>query len=312
MATHTETKREAVVAAFHSHAEAQRAVRDLKDAGFTDDQIGIASQDREGTYQEQTEGSKAEEGAATGAAVGLGTGALWGLGIAAGVLPAIGPVIAGGTLAAIIASAAGTALAGGLIGALVGYGIPEEEAEFYQHELEQGRTIVTVKATGAEADRARRILDESNAYDFERRETDYAHNPQAAERMDAEGRLVARKEILDVDKHTEEAGEARVRKEVHTDTQRVEVPVQREELVVERTPLHGEEGGEIGVGTTEEERIPLKQEEVDVSKRTVGKEAVKVGKRTVTDTQPVEEQVREEEIVVEEDPTLRDRPNRPR
>lgn len=312
MSTHTDTKREAVVAAFHSHAEAEQAVRELKENGFTEEQIGVASQDPEGRYQPQTEeGSKAEEGATTGAAVGLGAGALWGLGIAAGVLPAIGPVIAGGTLAAIIASAAGTAVAGGLIGALVGYGIPEEEAEFYHRELEQGRTIVTVKASGVEAERARRILDQANAYDFERRETEFARNPEAQERMDAEGRLVARQEVLDVDKHTE-TGEARVRKEVHADTQRLEVPVEREELVVERTPLHGEEGGAIGTETSEEERIPLREEQVDVSKRTVGKEAVKVGKRTVTDTQPVEEQVREEDIVVEEDPTMRDRPNRPR
>ena len=95
---------ETLIAAFHSHAEAQRAVRELRAAGFTDQEIGIAAHDKEGSYQDQTEGNKAGEGAAAGATVGLGAGALWGLGIVAGVLPAIGPVIAGGALAAIAAS----------------------------------------------------------------------------------------------------------------------------------------------------------------------------------------------------------------
>lgn len=163
--------RDTVVAAFRSHTEAQKAVRDLTSAGFTDDQIGVASRDHEGTYAEQTqEGNMAPEAAATGAVAGLGAGALWGLGIVAGVLPAIGPVIAGGALAAIAASAAGTAAAGSLIGALIGMGIPEDEANYYHSEFEQGRTIVTVKCGAARCDEAKRILDTSNAYDFARRE----------------------------------------------------------------------------------------------------------------------------------------------
>ena len=52
-------------------------------------------------------------------------------------------------------------------------------------------------------------------------------------------------------------------------------------------------------GETEEERITLREEEVDVSKRTVAKEAVAVGKRTVTGTETVDANLKEEEIVVE-------------
>lgn len=193
------TDRNLVVAAFHTHAEAQQAVRDLRTAGFAEDRVGLASQDREGTFQEQTEGSKAGEGAVAGAAVGLGAGALWGLGIVAGALPAIGPVIAGGALAAIAASAAGTAAAGGLIGALVGLGIPEHEAQYYHGEFEQGRTIVTVRATGADAIQARQILDHANAYDYARRESDFARNPMAAERLDSEGKLVPRRDVATSD-----------------------------------------------------------------------------------------------------------------
>ena len=302
-ATHTgdHTDRETVVGVFHTHREAQQAVNRLKDAGFDDDQIGLASQDQEGTYAEQTEGNMAEEGAVAGAATGLGAGALWGLGIVAGALPAIGPVIAGGALAAIAASAAGTAAAGGLIGALVGLGIPEEEADYYHREFESGRTIVTVKSGTARYAEARRILDGSNAYDYHRRETQHATDAQADQRMDADGKMVAREEVLDVDKHAHKAGEASVRKEVHTENVQVEVPVQREELVIERTDLHGQETGAITGTGTQEERIVLNEEEVDVNKKTVAKEAVAVGKKTVTGTETVSANLKEEEIVVEQD-----------
>ena len=186
--------RETVVGVFHTQAEAQAAVRDLKAAGFTDGQIGIAAQDREGSYSNQTSGTMAEEGAVAGAATGLGAGALWGLGIVAGVLPAIGPVIAGGALAAIAASAAGTAIAGGLVGGLIGLGLPEEEADYYHREFESGRTIVTVRA-GQDWERAVRILDAANSYDYDRRESDFAANAAATERLDYNGNLVPRRDL---------------------------------------------------------------------------------------------------------------------
>ncbi len=297
--TNTRTDPETVVAVFHSHSEAQAAVRDLKAAGFTDEQIGVAAKDLDGSHQEHTEGNMAGKVATAGAVGGLGAGALWGLGIVAGVLPAIGPVIAGGALAAIAASAAGTAAAGGLIGALIGLGIPEEEAEYYESELNSGRTVVTVKAGAGKYDKARRILDDSNAYDYDRRESDYASNAESAQRVNTDGKMVARKELVDVDKHTKQAGTASIRKEVTTDTKHIEVPVQREELVVQRTDMHGKATGPITGHGSSEERITLTEEEVDVNKRTVAKEAVNVGKKTVTDHKTVKADLKDEKIVVD-------------
>src|SRR5688572_17805396 len=86
------------VGVFQNHEDARKAIRALKDAGFTDDQIGVASSNREAlrsTDEDDAEGNYAGEGAAAGLATGAGLGALWGLGILAGVLPAIGPAIAG-------------------------------------------------------------------------------------------------------------------------------------------------------------------------------------------------------------------------
>jgi hypothetical protein len=129
---------------------AREAVRALKQAGFADDQIGVASPHAGGHAEGLA--AHAAEGALAGAATGAGAGALWALGIAAGVLPGIGPVIAGGLLASVLASAAGGAVVAGLAGTLVGLGLPEEEARYYEDQFLQGRTIVTVQAEGRAAE----------------------------------------------------------------------------------------------------------------------------------------------------------------
>ncbi len=170
----TTQNRDVVLGVFNDPADAQRAVADLKAAGFNDDQIGVALRDsRTGVSSTSTPGqediggemsSRTATGAAAGAATGAGLGGLWALGIAAGVLPAIGPVIAGGVLASILASAAAGAVAGGLFGALVGLGIPEEEAQYYDEQFRSGRTIVTVRSSNRSSEAAS-ILRRNGAYD---------------------------------------------------------------------------------------------------------------------------------------------------
>src|SRR4051794_19389446 len=139
--TKATTQRSTVVGVFNSRADAERAVADLKRAGFREDEISLVGKDdRGGTAGE---GNKAGTGAATGAAVGAGAAALTSLGITFGIIPVIGPVLALGPIAAALLSAAGGAAAGGLIGALVGMGIPEHEAKYYEGELQAGRYLVT-------------------------------------------------------------------------------------------------------------------------------------------------------------------------
>jgi outer membrane lipoprotein SlyB len=67
------------------------------------------------------------------------------LGIAAGVLPALGPVVAGGLLIELAASAWAGAAAGMLAGALVGLGVSDEEAAYYDAEFRKGHTILVVQ-----------------------------------------------------------------------------------------------------------------------------------------------------------------------
>ena len=79
----------------------------------------------------------------------------------AGLVPGIGPALAGGTLAALLSSAAAGAAAAGVAGALVGLGIPEKDATYYESEYRAGRTIVTVH--GPKSGAARAILDQHGA-----------------------------------------------------------------------------------------------------------------------------------------------------
>ena len=145
----TTEQRSTVVGAFEDRRQADAAVEELRQAGFREDQIGVAGHRVEGQTPEAPtaeQGTHRDPGVAAGALAGAGLGGLVGLGITAGIIPAIRPVTAGGTLATILATAAGGAAIGGLVGALTGAGLPEEEARYYQGELEAGRTIVTVKA----------------------------------------------------------------------------------------------------------------------------------------------------------------------
>src|SRR5512147_2887087 len=101
MATITE-QRSTVVGVFEDRHQADAAVSELRHAGFREDQIGVAVRRAEGEKETTAaeKGTHWETGAATGALAGAGVGGLVGLGIMAGAIPAIGPVIAGGTLAA--------------------------------------------------------------------------------------------------------------------------------------------------------------------------------------------------------------------
>jgi hypothetical protein len=173
-------QRATVIGAFSDRAKAQAAVQDLRQAGFRNEQIGIASRSDTATsaltheqFKERTgpgDGTSThwEEGVGVGAAAGAATGVGLGLAVAAGLIPGIGQVILGGTLAAILASAGTGAAAGAVIGGLVGLGIPEEEAAYYEGEVRTGRTVVTVRAD-ERANDAWAILTRHGAYDYERR-----------------------------------------------------------------------------------------------------------------------------------------------
>jgi uncharacterized protein (TIGR02271 family) len=96
-----------------------------------------------------------------------------------------------------------------------------------------------------------------------------------------------------------EAGAMKVRKRVRTDREQIEVPTKHEEVTVERVPVEGE-ASEAQIGE-DEVSVPVTEEEVVVDKRAVAKEEIRLRKDVVEDTETVEEDVRREEIEVEDD-----------
>jgi hypothetical protein len=163
----TTTKCNTTVGVFATRAAADKAIAELKKAGYRDDQIGLVAKNTSGkTVKRDGSGAQetnAGEGAAIGAAAGAVGGAAVGAGILAGVIPVIGPVLAIGTLGTILLNAAGGAAIAGVAGALVGWGIPEEDAKFYESQVQAGRYLVTVEC--GQGDDARNLLSRHGGYD---------------------------------------------------------------------------------------------------------------------------------------------------
>ena len=111
-------------------------------------------------------------------------------------------------------------------------------------------------------------------------------------------------EHLDVGTERVEAGRARLRKYVVTETEQVEVPVTREEVRVEREPITDANVDDALDGpaiSEEEHEVVLHEERPVVDKETVPVERVRLDKQTVTDTETVADDVRKERIDVEGD-----------
>jgi uncharacterized protein (TIGR02271 family) len=298
----TRNQRTTVVGVFENAHDAQQAIKELRQMGFREDQIGLAAhQQAQSTSANTTDEGNAGTGAMTGALAGAGLGAAWSLAAIAGLIPAIGPVIAGGTLAAVLAGAGLGAAAVGLAGALIGMGIPEQEAQFYEEEFKSGRTVVTVKCD-SRYDEAVAILRRHNAYDVDTRAArrTATSSAGAAASSGANETIQVHEEQLQVHKHPVQTGEVRLRKEVRTEHQTIDVPVKKEEVVIERHAVGGAAcSSDIHPG--EEIRIPVSEEQVSVEKQTVVKEEIKAGKRQVQDTERVSGDVRKEEVRIEKE-----------
>jgi uncharacterized protein (TIGR02271 family) len=111
-------------------------------------------------------------------------------------------------------------------------------------------------------------------------------------------------EELRVGKTSRESGRARLRKYVVTEQVQQTVPVQREQVRVEREPITDANVGDATAGpaiSDEEHEVVLHEEEVVTEKRAVPKERVRLDKDTVTEEKQISEEVRKEQIEAEGD-----------
>ena len=106
-------------------------------------------------------------------------------------------------------------------------------------------------------------------------------------------------EELRAGKTQREKGRARLKKYVVTEQVQQTVPVQREEVRLEREPITDANVDRATAGpdiSDEEHEVVLHEEDPVVEKRAVPKERVRLSKETVTDDAQVTEQVRKEQI----------------
>jgi hypothetical protein len=182
-----------VTRSYNRYSDAKAAVHDLKTAGIAEGEISLIANKEDDSIADGV-----ATGAGVGAAGGAGIGLLTGIGLMA--IPGVGPVVAAGWLAATavgaVAGAATGAAAGGLIDAMVGSGVPKEDAHVYAESVRRGAALVSVRVSDMNQAEAVAILDRHNPIDVasRRRELegsgwssfDTEGRPYSREQMDAE------------------------------------------------------------------------------------------------------------------------------
>jgi uncharacterized protein (TIGR02271 family) len=172
----------------------------------------------------------------------------------------------------------------------------DEEAELYRHyglDYSQHRSDSGLPA--GERDRDRDGIDDHVQDTAVGRDTSGPTTDDAMTRSEEE---------LRVGTETRERGRARLRKYVTTEQVTKTVPVQREEVRVEREPITDANIDDATSGpaiSEEEHEVTLREETPVVEKRAVPRERVRLDTETVTDERQVSEEVRKEQIQVDGD-----------
>lgn len=188
----------------------------------------------------------------------------------------------------------------------------EKDAEQSRRQLEEGKLLVYVDSD---------FNDSYNSFQEKRgtstsREGFAAGSTNTTASSTEEEKLRLHEERLHVDKERVQTGEVNVGKHVVENEQTIEVPVEREEVYIERRPVnesttsadtnHSFESTDAYTdGDTI--RVPLTEERVEVTKTDVVAEEIVIGKRKVQDTEHVKETVRKEVADIDEDVADKDR-----
>ena len=176
--------------------------------------------------------------------------------------------------------------------------LSESESDQYHQQLKNGKILLYV-----DSDYGSTFNDQTTAGTEHTRSTSAGR----ASGTDEES-IRLHEERLNVDKERVQTGEVNVGKHVVEEEKTIEVPVEREEVYVERRPVNEETDTTKGGGLSGKDayqdgdniRIPVSEERVDVSKKEVVGEEIVVGKKKVKDTEHVSETVRHEEADIDE------------
>jgi uncharacterized protein (TIGR02271 family) len=278
-----------IYAFFKNRSDALAAISDLKDAGFTSGQIGLAMADDpsfSSTESMRPEYSSSELGAASRARTD--DRSAW---------DKIKDFFTGEHETYIGDENAHESTYGN---------ISSDRARYYNSGIAAGGAVITVSAPAERLEEAREIIED---HDGDVRTSGFEAEGIASSGSGMAGgssmagtderRIQLRGEMLRAVKQRVEKGEIRLRKDIITENQTISVPVTREEVVVERVsageaqPLSGK------IGDEGEIRVPVSEERVSVVKEPVVTGEVRVRKQAVQDSQQVTDTVRHEEVRVE-------------
>ena len=172
---------------------------------------------------------------------------------------------------------------------------PEEERELWQYYGYDYAPTKTSKDYGY-----------GKAYTKPRADRDYTWRTTTGR----DQAMTRSEEELRVSTQRQATGKVRLRKYVVTEHQQMTVPVQREEVRVEREPITAANRKDAMRGpdiSEAEHEVTTYEERPVVGKETVPKERVRLEKETVTDTETVGSDVRKEKVDVEGDVAKRAR-----
>ena len=160
----------------------------------------------------------------------------------------------------------------------------------YRDDINKGNTVIVVDNyrgdTNLEMNRTETSVNEKTNKD----------------NLSEDEKIRLKEERLEVDKEEKKSGEVNVRKETKHDTKSVDVPVEYEEVVIEKKPVTGEDSKTSDTDIDEDSEsytIPVKEEKVEVDKKPVVKEEVEIKKETHEDVEEVTEDVKREELDVD-------------
>jgi hypothetical protein len=166
-----------VVGLFDTYAHAETAAHDLERAGFSHNDISLVANNTNNQFgptatttttpeTRHEVGAEAGRGAVAGGVAGLL------LGLAAFAIPGLGAIAAAGwlttTLTGVVVGAGV-----GLAGALMGVGVPHEDAAIYAEGVRRGGTLLAVRAQDDQADRVAEILGSDGAVNIDERAEQY-------------------------------------------------------------------------------------------------------------------------------------------
>lgn len=172
----------------------------------------------------------------------------------------------------------------------------------YRDDISAGKIIITVNNYKNDPTQATENVTGRHAAGATR--TNNLHASDAARATDLytdTDSIQLKEEQLDISTHDVTTGKVDIHKNVVNETKTVEVPVKREEIVIERKPGNGAAATTDLNDTLEDDTItiPIKEEQIEVNKRPVVREEVVIRKQEHEDMKQVSENVSHEELDID-------------